>query len=95
MTHTIQKQRKKDKILYKIEGEWDELEITKIISKLDLIDSEYIVKYKNITYLSPEKGTALFFFSYTQKPGCLSFESDHFDFTLEEFVQMQNGQQLK
>ena len=86
--------RENDRFIYQIEGNWDELEVAKIVSRIDILDNQFLIKYTNFQYKPPVKGKRFLFLPYTIEKGVLTFESDPFDFTLKEYIEMQEKKQL-
>ncbi|GAB1221847.1 hypothetical protein ENUP19_0085G0066 [Entamoeba nuttalli] len=77
----------RDRLLYTVYGYWDPIEIAKIISVVERINSPYLLQYRNWRYQQPDYVDTNFF-SRKQKPkGILTFESDLIPFTLEQFLQ--------
>ncbi|EKE36990.1 protein kinase domain containing protein [Entamoeba nuttalli P19] len=76
----------RDRLLYTVYGYWDPIEIAKIISVVERINSPYLLQYRNWRYQQPDYVDTNFF-SRKQPKGILTFESDLIPFTLEQFLQ--------
>ena len=50
MASYVRIQRKRDKFLYTIEGDWEESQVINIINKIEFINTPFIVKYTKFEY---------------------------------------------
>ena len=57
MSKFVRIQRKRDHIIYTIEGEWDPVQYNNIVRKVPQLDSEYLVLYKEFEYKPPVRDT--------------------------------------
>ncbi|EDR25295.1 myosin light chain kinase, putative [Entamoeba dispar SAW760] len=77
----------RDRLLYTVYGLWDPVEIAKIISILERINSPYLLQYRNWRYQQPEYDDKKLFSKKLKSRGILTFESDLIPCTLDQFLQ--------
>ena len=53
MNNRLKINKQKEKFVYEIEGNWDEIEVAKLISVIEKMDSPYVVQYRNFVYQAP------------------------------------------
>ena len=95
MNSQLKINKQKEKFTYEIEGNWDELEVAKLISILEKMDSPYVVQYRNFQYIAPVREGGLFKKKTIKTPGKLTFESDPVKCTLQEFMQQHKDGHLE
>ncbi|KAL7721758.1 myosin light chain kinase [Entamoeba marina] len=86
----------KEKTSYQLTGHWDEVKIGKVMSVLKKVDSPYLLQYRNMKYTPPETEMTGYVMKkrVIKKPGELSFESDSFCMTLQDYLEMQPDKTL-
>ncbi|EDR25320.1 myosin light chain kinase, putative [Entamoeba dispar SAW760] len=86
------------KTTYKIQGYWDELEMAKVISVLETVDSPFLINYRNFVYSLDSEPSSQdkipFLKKKVMRKGELTFESDPMPYTLMDLINDEKNKKL-